>query len=277
MSKTLLRGLDLIEVVGLHGPMTITELARRTGIDVTIVSRTVSACEPDGWLARVDGKIVAGPRCALLGLTSPASHAIRLAEPLVHAIAGATGVATIASGLVGHDVMVLASAIGSGPPLTVGISSRVPIHVMASGRAIAIQLPAEQLTKLLPSEPYADADSVIDSLHTASSVPAFLASYQHAGSGTSGVPRTRVELEADLSRSRTRGFAVDSGEVHPSIFCIAAPWPTAGLPASIACIGNRDEITAQMHLIEDCLRTATQPGATTHDIILTAAAAPATR
>ena len=277
MSKTLLRGLDLIEVVGLHGPMTITELARRTGIDITIVSRTVSACEPDGWLARVDGKIFAGPRCALLGLASPASHAIRLAEPLVHAIAGATGVATIASALVGHDVMVLASAIGSGPPLTVGISSRVPIHVMASGRAIAMQLPAEELTRLLPSEPYADADSVIDSLHIASPVTAFLASYQLSGGGASGVPRTRVELEADLSRSRTRGFAVDNGEVHPSIFCVAAPWPTAGLPASISCIGNRDEITAQMHLIEDCLRTATQPGATSHDIIQTAAAAPAAR
>src|SRR5580698_4536574 len=91
MSKTLLRGLDLIELVGLDGPMTISEIARRTGIDVSIVSRTVAACEPDGWLSRADGRIAAGPRCALLGLASPATHAIRAAEPLVRAISAAVG------------------------------------------------------------------------------------------------------------------------------------------------------------------------------------------
>jgi DNA-binding IclR family transcriptional regulator len=70
MSKTLLRGLGLIEQVGLHGPLTVTELARRSGIDVTIVSRTVKACEHEGWLARVDGKVGVGPRSALVGLAS---------------------------------------------------------------------------------------------------------------------------------------------------------------------------------------------------------------
>jgi DNA-binding IclR family transcriptional regulator len=271
MSKTLLRGLDLIEVVGLHGPLTITELARRTGIDITIVSRTVSACEPDGWLTRVSGKIVAGPRCALLGLTSPASQAIRLAEPLVHALAGTTGVSTFASALVGRDVMVLAAAAGSGPPLAVGISSRVPLHVMAASRAIAIQLRAEQLAKLLPAEPYADADSIIDSLDVASTVPGFLASYQRTGARDSGVPRTRAELDTELHRIRADGFARDHGEIHPSIHCIAAPWPVAGQPAAIACLGSREEITTRTNVIEDCLRAATQPGATTQDVITAAA------
>ena len=71
MSQTLLRGLDLIEEVGRSGPMTVTELSRRTGIHITIVSRTIKACEPEGWLVRVDGKVLPGPRSALLGLTSP--------------------------------------------------------------------------------------------------------------------------------------------------------------------------------------------------------------
>ena len=141
-------------MVGLHGPLTITELARRTGIDTSIVSRTVSSLEPDGWLVRQQGKIQPGPRCALLAKVSPASHAIRAAEPLVSAIAAAVQVPTIASSLVGHDVMVLAAADANRPPPTGGISSRVPVHVMASGRAIASLLDADQLSKVLPSEPY---------------------------------------------------------------------------------------------------------------------------
>ena len=109
MSKTLLRGLGLIEVVDLQGPLTISEIARHTGIELSTVSRTVAACEPDGWLVRVDGRIATGPRCALLGLTSPATRAIRAAEPLVRAITAAVGVTTTASTLAGRDVMVLAS------------------------------------------------------------------------------------------------------------------------------------------------------------------------
>jgi hypothetical protein len=54
MSKTLVRGLELIEDRGLYGPMTISELARRSGVHVSIVSLTVSMLEPEGWVVRVD-------------------------------------------------------------------------------------------------------------------------------------------------------------------------------------------------------------------------------
>jgi DNA-binding IclR family transcriptional regulator len=268
VAKTLLRGLDLIEVTGLHGPFTITELARRTGVDVSIVSRTVSSLEREGWLIRRQGKVQVGPRCALLAHVSPASQAIRAAEPLVAAIAGAAQIATIASGLVGHDVMVLAAADANHPPPAIGIPSRVPVHAMAAGRAIASLLDTDELDQVLPAEPYPGAETIIDALDTASAIPSILASFSEPADGRPPLPRTRPELEANLRRIRAEGFARDNGEIHPGMRCIAIPWAAAGgLPAAFACIGSRDDMLIRGPLIETCLRAAIEPGAGPSDVI----------
>jgi hypothetical protein len=41
--------------------------------------------------------------------------------------------------------------------------------------------------------------------------------------------------------------------------------------SAIACIGNRDEIATRRALIEACLTAATEPGATSQDVIRAAA------
>jgi DNA-binding IclR family transcriptional regulator len=275
MSKTLLRGLDLIELVGLEGPLTISEIARRTGIDVSIVSRTVAACEPDGWLSRADGRIAAGPRCALLGLASPATRAIRAAEPLVRAISAAAGpaLAVSASALVGREVMVLAVETGSTTGLAVGVPSRVPIHALADGLAIAAQLSPAQLDKVLPAEPYPGAEALAPDPGRGSAIAGFVASFPGGAHAEPQVTRTRAELDARIARVRREGFSRDPGRIHPSIHCIARPWPTAGLPSAICCVGSQDEITMHRALIEACLTAATEPGATSPDIIRAAASA----
>jgi DNA-binding IclR family transcriptional regulator len=276
MSKTLLRGLSLIEVVDLEGPLTISEIARHTGIELSTVSRTVAACEPDGWLVREEGKIATGPRCALLGLTSPATYAIRAAEPLVRAITAATGVSTSASALVGREVMVLASEMAGAavPVIAAGLSSRIPLHVLADGQAIAAQLTPAQLDKLLPAEPYPGAGAIAPRLSSA--VTDFVASVPGAARAEPDLIRTRAELDGSIGHIRGTGFSRDHGRLHPNLHCIARPWPAAGLPAAFACIGIRDAIAARLPLIEACLTAATEPGATSQDVIRTAArAAPA--
>lgn len=274
MTKTLLRGLDLIEEVGLHGPLRVTELARRMGVDVTIVSRTVRALEQEGWLARADRKISIGPRCALLGFSSPAGMIVRQAEPLVRAIAGVTGMATSASALIGDEVMALATSGVPATELRDEISSRTPVYVMAAGRAIAAQLPAERLDAILPPEPFPDVEQVIASQAGSAPLTAYLAEHRSTQQPARSVPATRRELELDLQSIRDSGFARDQGEVDPSIFCIAAPWPTPGLPASFACFGPRDAVTGERQLIEASLRAAAQPGATAQDVIDAAARRP---
>lgn len=271
MSKTLLRGLDLIEEVGLHGPLRVSELAQRMGLDVSIVSRTVQALEQDGWLARADRKISVGPRCALLGLSSPAAGVVRQLEPVVRAIAGVTGVPTSANALIGHDVMMLASA---GTPATDQgdlISSRIPVYVMAAGRAIAAQLSAAQLDAVLPPEPFPDGEHVIASQDYSAPLATYLAARRTEDPPVRSVPRTRVDLELDLDEIRATGFARDRGELDPSTFCIAVPLRAPGLAASLSCFGPRDIVTAGEQLIEAALRAATKPGATAQDVVGAAA------
>jgi DNA-binding IclR family transcriptional regulator len=276
MSKTLVRGLELIEEVGLYGPMTISELARRGGVHVSIASRTVTALEPEGWLVRVDGKVAAGPRCALLGLISPAGKTVRRAESLVRAIALVTGVATAASGLIGRDTMILAASPGAGGELPEGFSSRVPIYVMAAGRAIAAQLPAERLDAVLPAGEFPDAARVLESLAGSAPVPDFLASAGSREIEGPSVPVTREALASEIATIRDTGFARDQGELHPAIHCIATPWPTPELPAALACVGSREEVAAARDAIETCLRAAVRPGAGSQDV-LDALAHPASR
>jgi DNA-binding IclR family transcriptional regulator len=271
VSKTLLRGLGLIEVVGLHGPLTVTELARRMSMHVTIASRTVTACEQEGWLTRVDGKITVGPRSALLGLASPVSQTVRQVEPIVRAIAGICDVATAASGLIGTDVMVLASAGTGGLEFGSAVASRAPVHVMAAGRAIAAQLSEAELGAVLPSEPFPGAEQVIDSLGGSAPMRTFLASQKTADPPVDAVPRTRRTLDSRLEAIRAEGFARDHGELHPRVNCIAAPWPSLALPASLACFAARDLIEQRRALIEVCLRAATQTGASAQDVIRAAA------
>jgi len=52
---------------------------------------------------------------------------------------------------------------------------------------------------------------------------------------------------------------------------VARPWPAAGLPSAIACIASGDEISARRGPIEACLAAATEPGATSQDVIRAAA------
>jgi DNA-binding IclR family transcriptional regulator len=274
MAKTLVRGLELIEELGLYGPMTVSDLARRSGVHVSIVSRTISALEPEGWMSRENGKVAAGPRCALLGLISPAGKTVRRAEPLVQALAAVTGVATAASGLIGLDVMILSAAAGPNIDLPDGFSSRVPVYVMAAGRAIAAELTSETLDAILPAGEFTDAEQVLASLVGSRPIPDFIKGHGPGTKSGNSIPSSRAELDLEIAKIRETGFARDHGELHPAIHCIAAPWPTPELPASLSCIGSREEIEGNRATIEACLSAAVAPGAGAQDVFDVAARSP---
>lgn len=145
------------------------------------------------------------------------------------------------------------------------------MHVLADGQAIAAQLSPAQLDKLLPAEPYPGTEAV--SPHIASAFAGFAASFPGAAETEPDLIRTRGELDECIRDIRAHGFSRDNGRLHPNIHCVARPWPTTGLPSAIACIGSRAEITAHRALIEACLATATEAGATSQDVIRAAALA----
>lgn len=264
MSSTFMRGLNLLEVLDHSGPLTITELASHTGIDKGTVSRTVSACVADGWMVRVERGVVLGPRCALLGRRALGSDVIDRAEPLVHAVAGATGLMTQALGLVGPMAVLLASAGGRGGDIRFsGLDVPGPIHAIAAGKAIAAQLTPAELDAVLPPEPFPDGSDFIESMGESSAAPLFT---QFLAEGDFPVPKdvatTRHELDRQLDQVRQVGAAFDRGDLHPALACIAVPWPHLSMPAALACLGTPAEIAANEPLALRCLTAAIRPAAT---------------
>jgi DNA-binding IclR family transcriptional regulator len=274
MSKTFLSRLAMLEVLDAAGPLTISELAHRSGLDVAVVSRTVAACEADGWLTRAGGKIAIGPRTTLLGHFGPFDEVIARAAPLVHAVAGVTGLLTHAYSLVGASSVLVAVGPGRDPGAPPGLSARAPLHATAAGHAIAVQLDASRLDALLPPEPYPDAAEVTAAMDETAAEFIFTS----APRGTTAaarppLPRSRDELQARLDLVREDGFATDPAALDPAIACIAVPWPQPGFPSAIACLGVPEVITASRTLARRVLALAARPGSTPNQIITGAAEA----
>jgi DNA-binding IclR family transcriptional regulator len=269
-----MRGLTLLEAIDAHGPITITELARLSEADKSIVSRTVGSLEQEGWVVRVAGKIELGPRAALLGHSSQAGDALRRAEPLVHALAGVTGMLTQAYGLVGTRAIVLAAANGRGPSTPVGLGSGVPLFATAAGKVIAAQLDAAELDRRLPPEPYPDPGPEIAQLAGYPPIAGALrVAPEEALASSVNVASNREELEDQLEEVRRQGLATDPGEFHPQLGCIAMPWPQPGVAAALACMGSPSDLARIRTVVETALRAATAAGAQPQDVVAGAAQA----
>jgi IclR family transcriptional regulator, acetate operon repressor len=278
VTSTFMRGLALLEVIDRHGPITVTQLARRTGIDVGTVSRTVTACAADGWVVKTGRGVLLGPRAALLGRAGHGADVITAAEPLVHTIAGITGLTTHAYGLVGASVVLLAFADGRSEQVMLGEAVPGLLNVTAAGRAVAAQLEPADLDALLPPEPFPNQADFIESTRDLIDAPLIGRLFdEHRPSRPSPVPTTRPELDRQLEQIRATGAAYDHGDLHPAVACIAVPWPHPTLPAALACLGHPARVDATEPMVLRCLAAAVAPAATPHDVIAAAAdiAAPA--
>lgn len=269
-----LRGLQLLETLDLHGPMTITEIARATGQDKSWASRIVAACEQDGWIVRENGRISLGPRSALLAYGSASGELIRRAQPLVEALAGVTGLTAQAYGLVGRHATVFAAAGGGNPLSSVGVGMSTSLVATAAGRVIAAQLDPKRLERLLPPDPFPDplAELLENPGYLAFATGRF-ATLRAVDSKPPSVPRNREELTAALAAVREQGFALDHGDLHPQIGCLAVPWPGSGTAAALTCMGSPAEVGAAARLARSALLAAAGPAATREDVVAAAAAA----
>ncbi len=268
MSQTLMRGLSLLESVDMHGPLTITELSRLSGVDISIVSRTISALEGDGWVVRSEGKVELGPRAALLGHTSAGAGVVRRAEPLVHAVAGVTGLLAQAYCLVGTRAVVLAAAGGRGQGTPTGLGVSVPLFATAAGKMVAAQLDSAELTRRLPSEPYPDpAEELARLIGYRPPAGAMLSGPDGPGVSTHAVAQHREQLDRELEGIREAGMASDRGELDPELGCLAVAWSQAGVACALACLGAPAEIAAAETVVRTALLAASAPGARPEDVV----------
>jgi DNA-binding IclR family transcriptional regulator len=277
MSSTLLRGLRLLETVDFYGPLTISALARQVGVDKATASRMVAACEVDGWLVRDSGGVRIGPRAAMLGQDTPAGHAFRSADPLVHAVCGVTGLQAQALGLVGRSAVVMASASPNGEVFRYGLTTRFPLWLTAAAKVLAAQLPPDRLDVMLPADPFPEPAEVLSTIAPQVLIDAFMRALGAdpaevpAGPYETSLVRDRAALDAQLAQINEEGRFVDRGEIVPQASCIAVPWLRQGIVAAMAVVGPTPMVDEGAVLIERVLRAAVRPGASRESIVAAAA------
>lgn len=272
MSTTFLKGLALLEAVD-GGASTVSDLARSLGVDKATASRLVSAAERDGWLSRSGRTIGIGPRAALLGQSSPASLAVRTAEPLVRTIAGITGLLTQAYALIGSRAVVLTSAGWPGMAITGGLGVSVPLWASAAGKVIAAQMDPTDLATLLPPDPLPEtpgADIATDIVEQICARHGLLPVFSPRSTASTAA-RTRAELLDQLAEVRATACYTDRDELIPGLSCHAVTWPRPDLVSALAVVGRVRDQRERGEQIHALLQAAARPDAQPADVVAAAA------
>jgi DNA-binding IclR family transcriptional regulator len=178
------------------------ELSQALGMHLSTSYRLLNTFVAGGYAVRSpeDGLFRLGARVAYLHQGYLASvRPLPAALPFVHALQLATGETTMLAQAEGDDVVATGVAAGSRPgaypPVHVGLA--ITAHAVAAGKVLLAELPAVQL------------DAYIARQMARSEAP---------------FPLRRPDtLRADLARIRRDGYALDRGDGHPDVCCIATP------------------------------------------------------
>jgi IclR family acetate operon transcriptional repressor len=218
------RGLKLLVLVGeAQKPLAAGEIARLSNLHASTVHRFLVNLESAGFLRREDsnGRYQLGPACVSLGraaLDRLDVHRIslphlqelnRLTRETVHLTVRQDLTAVYVEKLESPEPLRIFSQVGAA----------VPLHCTGVGKVLLAYEKPEELKLLLPR------------LSLTRSTPNSLSSLQ--------------ELEAELSRVRRQGYAMDMEEYENHIRCIAAPlWDHAGqVKAAFSVTGPATRMT----------------------------------
>lgn len=179
--------------------LTVSALARRTGLHVATASRLVAELVSHGFLARdEDRRVRIGLRMwELVTRASPALSLRDAAMPFMEGVHDVVGHHVQLGVLDGDEVLFLERLSAPGGVINyTRIAGRLPLHVSSSGLVLLAHGTAE-LRERVCAEP--------------------LRTY------TPRTPATAGRLRAVLADVRRQGFACCPGYVHPDALGIAAP------------------------------------------------------
>ena len=198
-------------------PMSAIELGEALGVDQRTARRCLRRLTAEGYTRR---QTTSGSRrryelthrLAAVGRQAIAGDRLsRLAAPWLSALAAGTGhPATLWIPCL-SDVVCILRAEPDGPPPQPTLGELEPAHASAPGKALL-----------------AHRDAWADSL--------FIGPLVRHTERTLTDPRA---LNADLKRTRNRGYATDHGERHPEVHAIAATVHDAGEPGAALAIAVR--------------------------------------
>jgi DNA-binding IclR family transcriptional regulator len=228
VSAALLRGIDVLELLGERGEARLAEVASALGTSRATAFRVLATLQSRGYVhhSRSEQVYRLGPALKELAATSDSSSVVRVAAPAMAALRSETG-ETVNLAAVQRWRIVYVSVLDGVHALRMNseVGEEVPPHATAIGKAILAALPPEQRGVFLGKEPYvAYTDRTIT---------------------------TRVELEHDLSKCAKRGYSADDQEAGVGSVCIGAPiigsdgYPVAAISVSaIAARLPRKEFSA---------------------------------
>jgi DNA-binding IclR family transcriptional regulator len=200
MPNSLSHGLETLEFLADQDQAKLVEIASHLGVSRATAFRVVTALESHGYVEHVRDEHVfrLGPGVRALAARSNASSVVRLAAPAMASLRSATS-ETVNLALLSRGRICYSAIIDGAFALRMltKVGDKVPPHATAIGKVIAAFLSAGEREALLGTEPY----------------PAL----------TNLTITSCGELETELSRVRSDGFATDSGEVEVGAACVAAP------------------------------------------------------
>lgn len=151
--NSLARGLEVIRAFTRLKPrMTLTEVAKATGMTRATVRRFLLTLQHEGYVES-DGRYFAlRPKVLELGLSALSSMDIwEVAQPIMNDLSDRIQESVFAAVLDGHNVVYVARAASSSRMISIGIhiGSRAPVHCVSTGRVLLAAMPDEAVQDYL--------------------------------------------------------------------------------------------------------------------------------
>ena len=200
--------LDVLDALDRHGPVTLAQLSRETGVAKSTLHRVCSTMGERGWIARdsASGNIELGPRVAWLARANPASALTAGFYEAARGIVERHNETICLTVLDGCESVFVAKQETTHPVrLVTAVGSRLPAFASASGRAMLADLPEREVRAM-----YKGSELVTP---------------------TGRRLRGLSELITILRETRRRGYAENVDETALGLHCLAVP---VGPPGRVA-------------------------------------------
>lgn len=212
------RALDVLEALAAAGgTASLGDLAAACGLPAPTLHRLAGTLADRGYLRRLtDRRYSLGSRLVPLGAEAHALLGGR-ALPVLRGLAELTGESANLAVLTQGCAEYVAQAPGRHTMRTfTEVGNRVALHCTGVGKALLAAVPPAQASRLIGAAPLAAL--------------------------TAGTITDPAALHAEVALTRTRGYALDEGEMEAGVRCVAVGLPGAA-PMAISVSGPAARMT----------------------------------
>ena len=190
----------------------VEAIARQLGLPRATAHRQIHSLMHEGYLVRLrSGQLAAGPRLVgLLQLVDNKQLVVAAAAPVLHRLAARVG-SVVQLGTLENDMVTYRIKTGDGAgELFTKVGLQLEAYCTGIGKVLLAYLPRTEREAYLANGPF----------------PAL----------TANTITSPKRLRSELDEIHQRGFAMDSEEIAPGLFCLAVPvrGPDQSVPAAIS-------------------------------------------